>query len=109
MTNTGAYREPHEPCVVCQEREAQAKQMLPFKQEGERICPECLSNHLSFFTVVCKGAGRGFILQRGFWLFRWWRRQTFSCELESPPKHFHLRCTFCNHRWTMLTASEKTT
>ncbi|GMV17980.1 MAG: hypothetical protein AMXMBFR56_62040 [Polyangiaceae bacterium] len=108
MTDTGVYREPHEPCAVCQERETQAKQMLPFVKSGERICPECFGSNLGFFAVVCRGAGQKFTLQRGFWLFRWWRRREFSCERKNPPKHFHLRCNSCNHRWTMLTASEGT-
>lgn len=30
--------------------------------------PECLGNNLGFFTVVCRGAGQKFTLQRGFWL-----------------------------------------
>lgn len=100
------YREPKPPCSVCEEREAASKEMAPFVKTIDRSCPECKAVGPDMWNIVCRG-DRRFILDKGFWLFKWWRRTFFRCSLVNPPRHFHFGCPHCNHRWTMLTASER--
>lgn len=108
MTDT-AYRGP--PCEECRARAEEAKSMRPFVESRDRVCPECRSSSVTMWRKVCRGSG-AFLVEpgkSGFWLFRWWGRKkavTFECDSPASPRHFHLGCQACNHRWRMLTATE---
>lgn len=97
------YRDP--PCEVCVAREEAIKAMLPFAEQRERACPACKSTDFALYQKVCSGKGN-FLIQKGFWFFRWWNRVTFTCGKGPSPRHFHLVCRVCSHRWEMITALE---
>ena len=102
----GAYRDKPKPCRACEERESAAKAMHPFAMPDDRRCPECKSHSL-WIWCICRGGPREFRVKKGWW-FTKWGEVTFTCGLKrnAVPRHFHLQCKFCEHRWTMLTATE---
>lgn len=70
-------------------------------------CPECLNVNVKHWRAVCTGDGHQFIEKEATGRL-WWKKpaKVFSCELKVAPKHLHLECDRCRHRWMMLTASE---
>jgi hypothetical protein len=108
------YREKPS-CQVCAERKAAAHAMHEFSNPGDRDCPECKSSSTLMWRRVCTGGGSSsdclgggssFELKKGWW-FTKWGKKSFVCDLPNAPRHFHLMCNTCEHRWTMLSASEK--
>lgn len=100
------YREPPEPCPDCADREESRSAMHSFVSGSDRHCPECGTWAYTWWPTVCEGGRNFFASPEGF--FRWFRKTKFlfKCKLKNPPKHFHLRCSVCNTRWTMLAKSE---
>lgn len=101
------FRTPPPECSACKEREEARKTMLPFVEGKDRHCPECLTESPLIYKVVCQGNNHTFVANPGVWFF-FWRigRRTFTCKTKNAPKHFHLECRLCEHRWKMLTATE---
>lgn len=104
------YRTPPPPCEACEAFKASLKKLEPFKVEGQRLCPECLSADVRSWKFICSGSGTRRILHRGFWFFGWRDVVYVKCPFEGrSARHFHLVCGSCQHRWMMRTASAAVT
>lgn len=104
-TSDLSFRTPEDKCEVCESREDNRKLTLPFKKRP--VCPECETDDPLKYKAVCTG-GRGFVIIKPTCIF-WWKfgGKRFTCDLVNSPRHFHLECRDCGHRWMMISASEK--
>ena len=79
--------------------------MQPFQAWGDRRCPACGNpNMVTMWQTVCEG-GQSFVVKAGYWLFKRFGEELFTCDVTSP-RHLHMSCSACSHRWTMLTRLE---
>lgn len=95
-------------CETCASRDKARKTIHPFIPHTQAKCPACKSRSVKMWGIICNGS-LALLVKKGFWLFRWWGRESFPCrhaQSRPVPSHLHLECDACSYRWEMLTALE---
>ncbi len=94
-----SYRAAPLVCPDCVARANESERVAPFCVFD--ICPACRCRDSKREYDFLPGAHH-LIVKRGWWLLRWWGRQTIDCNV--GPLHFHMRCRSCGYRWLMAPA-----
>lgn len=111
MTDT--FRKVTILCDICHNMTKKWNEIQDFAKFQDHECQECGNIDISWWSRICTGSNNMNYGQTitGFWPFKKVKfKESFRCgflnSVEKVPKHFHLICNRCNHKWTMLTKSE---